>query len=86
MERRVKGRAPAEDQGSLQACRHHPVSPGGYSVPDGGQSCRRIQISQLLASVCVTCDRASAVMGLYKTMVFVLQMGKECLFLMARET
>lgn len=79
MGRRVKGRAPAEDQGSLEAGRHLPVSPGGYSVPGGGQSRRRIQVSQLLASVCVTCDRASALQGFTKQW-FLFFRWEECLF------
>lgn len=57
-------------QGALEACQPPPNVPRRIHIPVGGQSQRGTQVSQLLDSVYVTCDRV------YKIMVFVLKMGK----------
>lgn len=54
-------------------------------MPEGGQSRRRVQVSQLPASACVACDRASAVTGFTKQW-FLFFTWEECLFPVTRET
>lgn len=58
------GWSPCRGSGVLGGRQAFPGSPGGHSVPGGGQSRRRIQVSQLLARVGVTCERVSELQGL----------------------